>query len=186
MSIDTLDTARLHLRAWQDSDLSAFAALNADPRVMHYFPSTLSAAASHRQAATLRHVMQRVGWGLWAVELKAVTPFIGVVGLNPIGDDLPIAPGVEIGWRLAANYWHQGYASEAARAVLAYAFQRLSLPEVVSFTAVINQPSRRLMARIGMHYHGERFAHPRLPAGHPLRDHAVYRLTRQQWQEQTC
>lgn len=184
MPIATLNTERLRLRAWQDSDLAAFAALNADPQVMRYFPSPLSAAASETQAAAIRQFMQQHGWGLWAVELPGHVPFIGFVGLAQVGDDLPLSPCVEIGWRLAAAHWGHGYASEAARAALNHAFSQLQLPEVVSFTAVVNHPSRRVMERIGMRCAEEYFDHPRLPPGHRLRRHVVYRLNRQQWREQ--
>lgn len=186
MHIDTLNTERLCLRAWQDSDLAPFAELNADSQVMAYFPAPLTPAASAAQAAKIRQFMQQHGWGLWAVECSTVAPFIGFVGLNHVGDGLPIAPCVEIGWRLSAAHWGHGYATEAANAALAYAFQRLQLAEVVSFTAVLNRPSQRVMERIGMICDDETFEHPRVPVDHPLRTHVVYRLTAQRWQKQVC
>lgn len=185
MPVVTMNTERLRLRAWRDEDLPVFAALNADPQVMRYFPAPLSAEASRTQAAAFRRFMQQHGWGLWAVERPGIAPFIGFVGLAQVGDDLPLAPCVEIGWRLAAAHWGQGFASEAARAALQHAFTQLQLPEVVSFTATVNLPSRRVMERIGMHCADEYFEHPRLPPGHRLRKHIVYRLSRQQWQAQT-
>ncbi len=118
--------------------------------------------------------------GLLASLLGRIGSF---VGLARPGDDLPCAPCVEIGWRLAAAHWGNGYAAEAARAALAYAFDTLRLPEVVSFTAENNQPSRRVMTRIGMQFDGETFLHPRLPTGHPLQKHVLYRLNRQMWRE---
>ncbi|HGM6823751.1 TPA: GNAT family N-acetyltransferase [Serratia marcescens] len=182
-TILTLDSDKLRLRPWRDDDLPAFAALNADPQVMRYFPATMTAEESHAQAERIRAFMQQHGWGLWAVEVKGGAPFIGFVGLARPGDDLPCSPCVEIGWRLAAAHWGNGYAAEAARTALACAFDTLHLPEVVSFTAEDNQPSRRVMERIGMHFDGETFLHPRLPAGHPLQKHVLYRLNRQTWRE---
>ncbi|KFK96819.1 MULTISPECIES: GNAT family N-acetyltransferase [unclassified Serratia (in: enterobacteria)] len=175
MTIVSLQTARLRLREWQDSDLPAFAALNADPTVMKYFPARLNREESDALAERIRQFMQQHGWGLWAVEVKEGAPFIGYVGLAIPGDDLPCSPCVEIGWRLAAEHWSQGYASEAAQGVLNFAFNTLNLAEVVSFTAEINQPSRRVMERIGMTFSGETFEHPRLPVGNPLRKHVLYR-----------
>lgn len=178
MTLITYETPRLLLRGWQDSDLPAFAALNADPEVMKYFPAPLSRAESDAQASRIRQFIQQHGWGLWAVEVKGKTPFIGFVGLAIPGDDLPCSPCVEIGWRLAKDHWGHGYASEAAHGTLDVAFNTLQLPEVVSFTAEINLPSRRVMERIGMNFSGETFEHPRLPPGHPLRKHVLYRRLR--------
>ncbi|CAM4103753.1 GNAT family N-acetyltransferase [Serratia silvae] len=175
MAIISCETPRLLLRRWQNSDLPTFAALNGDPEVMKYFPAALSRAESDAQANRIRQFMQQHGWGLWAVEVKHQTAFIGFVGLAIPGDDLPCSPCVEIGWRLAKEHWGQGYASEAARCALDVAFNTLQLPEVVSFTAEINLPSRRVMERIGMTFSGETFEHPRLPPGHPLRKHVLYR-----------
>jgi RimJ/RimL family protein N-acetyltransferase len=178
MAIMVRETPRLLLRSWQDSDLPAFAAINADPNVMKYFPAPLSRAESDTMAERIRTSMQQQGWGFWAIAVKGGCPFIGFVGLAIPGDDLPCSPCVEIGWRLAAEHWGQGYASEAANCALEVAFKTLNLAEVVSFTAESNHPSRRVMARIGMTFNGETFEHPRLPPGHPLRKHVLYRKKR--------
>jgi RimJ/RimL family protein N-acetyltransferase len=173
-----LDTPRLRLRRWRDSDLAPFAALNADPVVMEFFPSALSRAESDAVAARIRGSFAERGWGLWAVEAPGVSPFIGFVGLDVPGPHIPVSPCVEIGWRIAAEHWGRGYASEAARAALAAGFERLGLHEIVSFTSVINRRSRAVMERIGMRSSGETFEHPNVPAGSPLRAHVVYRLAR--------
>lgn len=178
-----LESDRLLLRAWRDQDLPAFSALNADLQVIRYFPAPLTAEQSHAQAEKIRQFMQQNGWGLWAVEEKDGAPFIGFVGLAIPADDLPCSPCVEIGWRLAATHWGKGYATEAARTALCYAFERLDLAEVVSFTAENNGPSRRVMERIGMSSSGENFLHPRLPQGHPLQKHVLYRLEQQTWRD---
>lgn len=169
------ETKRLLLRHWQDSDLPALAALNADPAVMKYFPAPLSRIESDAQAERIRQFIEQHGWGLWAVEVKGGAPFIGFVGLSIPGDDLPFSPCVEIAWRLAAAHWGMGYASEAANCALSVAFDTLKLAEVVAFTTETNAPSRRVMERIGMTFSGETFEHPRLPADHPLRNHVLYR-----------
>lgn len=172
------DTERLRLRCWQDDDRAAFAAMNADARVMEFFPSTLN--REHSDAVVDRiqaHFTQR-GWGLWAAELKATAQFIGFVGLNVPAAELPCSPCVEIGWRLAAAHWGRGYATEAARAALRVGFDRLGLDEIVSFTALVNARSQAVMERLGMQRDPHTFEHPAVPAGHALREHCLYRLRR--------
>jgi RimJ/RimL family protein N-acetyltransferase len=173
-----LETARLRLRHWRDADLAPFAALNADPAVMEFYPSVLARAESDALAARIRAALAERGWGLWAVEARAEGAFLGYVGLEVPALDLPVSPCVEIGWRLAAAHWGRGYASEAARAALAFGFDELGLHEIVSFTAVANARSRAVMERIGLAWSGETFLHPRLAADSPLRTHVVYRARR--------
>ncbi|GAA0584122.1 GNAT family N-acetyltransferase [Halomonas salifodinae] len=182
------ETPRLRLRQWREGDLAPFAALNADPEVMAHFPAPLSRAESDALAGRIRGLITERGWGLWAVEIKQgeslqaslPTSFIGFVGLHIPRDDLPFAPCVEIGWRLARPSWGHGYAREAAEAALAVAFDSLGLDEVVSFTSLDNRRSRAVMARLGMH-HDATFEHPALPPGHPLRPHCLYRLGAADW-----
>lgn len=172
-------TARLHLRAWRDDDREPFAALNADPAVMRYFPATLSREASDRSIDTWQAEIERRGWGNWAVEIAQTGEFTGFVGLSvPRRAELPFMPCVEIGWRLASSYWGRGYATEAARAALRFGFETLDLAEIVSFTSVINRPSRAVMERIGMRDAGEDFDHPAVPQGSTLRRHCLYRIAR--------
>lgn len=176
-----LHTARLRLRQWSAQDLQPFAALNADTAVMAFFPQCLDARGSDALAARLRAEIDARGWGLWAVERREPGDFIGFVGLNPVSERLAIGPAVEVAWRLARHTWGRGYATEGARAALAYAFDRLSLSEVVAFTVPDNQPSRGVMRRLGMRADPDHFEHPDLPAGHPLRRHCVYRIARTDW-----
>lgn len=179
----TLTTERLRLRPWRDSDLDAFAALNADARVMEYLPKTLSRAESDALAARIRAHFVQHGFGLWAVEVPEVVEFAGFVGLSVPTFDAQFMPCVEVGWRLAHAHWGRGYASEAAAAALAHAFEALRLGEVVSFTVPANTRSRRLMERLGMRRHpADDFEHPALPAGHPLRSHVLYRIARDDWE----
>ena len=176
-----LETERLRLRQWIESDREPFARLNADPRVMEFFPSILDRAASDAMIDRLQTKIADRGWGFWAVELKQDNQFIGFVGLQIPRADFPFSPCVEIGWRLAFEYWGKGYATEAAEAALKVGFNRLELPEIVSFTAIENHRSRAVMERLGMNQAVETFEHPSLPVGHPLREHYLYRLSRERW-----
>jgi RimJ/RimL family protein N-acetyltransferase len=170
-------TPRLVLRQWRPSDRAPFAAMNADPQVMAWFPARLTAAESDALAEAIEGHHAARGFGLWAVDIPGAAPFAGYVGLSVPGFTAPFTPCVEIGWRLAAAYWGQGYATEAARAVLAHAWDVVGLDEVVSFTTAGNDRSRAVMARIGMRYEpASDFDHPRLPPGHPLRRHVLYRI----------
>jgi ribosomal-protein-alanine N-acetyltransferase len=151
--------------------------MNADPCVMENFPAPLSRRESAAFIGRMESCFEDRGYGLWAVECSGEAPFIGCVGLLPVGNDLPFAPAVEVGWRLARAYWSAGLAKEAASAAIAFAFDRLRLRELVAYTAERNERSRRLMERLGMrHDPAEDFAHPGLTLGHPLAPHVLYRL----------
>ena len=175
------ETERLLLRQWCASDREPFAALNADPRVMEYFPALLDRAASDAMADRCQALIDKRGWGLWAVETRDSHAFIGFVGLHIPTAALPFNPCVEIGWRLAHSHWGRGLATEAAQAALRVGFEVLRLPEIVSFTARSNLRSRAVMAKLGMIDAGEAFEHPSVPLGSPLRRHCLYRLSRGQW-----
>ena len=186
--INVIETERLYLRQWQASDFAVFAEINADPEVMKYFPKLLTPKVSDIIASKCQQLIANQGWGLWAVSLKDSTKtsddFIGFVGLNDTHADMSFAPAVEIAWRLHKDYWGQGYATEAARAALNFAFTELSLDEVVSFTAVINKRSQLIMERIGMMDTRANFYHPALNPNHQLAEHVLYKMTRQQWDNQ--
>jgi RimJ/RimL family protein N-acetyltransferase len=173
---DEVQTDRLLMRRWRESDRDPFAALNGDPETLKFFPATLDRAASDALVDRIEERFERQGFGLWALEVTATAQFIGFAGLNPMPDDVPGAGGMEIGWRLAMHAWHLGYATEAARAALAVAFDGASLPEIWSMTAVLNEPSQAVMRRIGL-TEVARWDHPRVPAG-PLRPHVTYHLAR--------
>lgn len=183
-----IETDRLCLRQWQASDFAIFAEINADPEVMAYFPKLLPESVSNIIAKKCQQLIKDKGWGLWAVSIKPSSErhdngaFIGFVGLNETHADMSFAPAVEIAWRLHKQYWGQGYATEAARAALLFAFTELELNEVVSFTAVINERSQLIMERIGMTNTQANFYHPALNADHRLAEHVLYKITRQQWQ----
>jgi RimJ/RimL family protein N-acetyltransferase len=173
-------TPRLWLRRWRSEDLEPFAALNADPDVMEHFRSTLSREETAESIGRVDKHFETHGYGFWAVELPGRAPFIGFIGLAEPGFDASFTPCVEIGWRLARPWWGQGLATEGARAALAYGFERLGLPEIVSFTVPGNVRSRRVMEKLGMRY-SEDFEHPRIDTQHPLRRHVLYRLSRAEW-----
>ena len=180
------ETPRLRMRQWRDADREPFAAMNADPAVMEFFPSPQSRAASDASIDAWQAQFAASGWSNWAAELIDSGQFIGFVGLSVPRRALPFSPCVEIGWRLARPYWGQGLASEAARRALRIGFEALALTEIVSFTAVGNQRSRAVMERIGMRNANQDFEHPGVPEGHPLRLHCLYRLSRSQWSQNTA
>lgn len=186
--INVIETERLYLRQWHASDFAVFAEINADPEVMKYFPKLLTPKVSDIIASKCQQLIANQGWGLWAVSLKDSTKtyddFIGFVGLNDTHADMSFAPAVEIAWRLHKDYWGQGYATEAARAALNFAFTELSLDEVVSFTALINKRSQLVMERLGMMNTRANFYHPALNPNHQLAEHVLYKMTRQQWDNQ--
>jgi RimJ/RimL family protein N-acetyltransferase len=176
-------TERLLLRRWRESDLEPFAALNADPVVMEHFQGLQSREVTEAFVGRIEAHWEAHGWGLWAVEVPDVAPFIGFVGLWP-ADDVTGEPMVEVGWRAARAYWGHGYVSEAAREALRFGFEDVGLDEIVSFTVPQNQRSRRVMERIGLVRDPSRdFDHPRVDAAaHPqLVRHVLYALDRETW-----
>ncbi len=175
--ITILETQRLILRRWQESDRQPFAEINADPQVMEFFPNTLTREQSDRVVDRIEAAFAQRGFGLCAVELKSNRSFLGFIGLSVPNFHAHFTPCVEIGWRIAANTWGQGFATEGASAMAAYAFEALKLDSLVSFTAEQNLRSRRVMEKIGMTFDpADSFDHPNLPDGHLLRRHVLYRL----------
>jgi RimJ/RimL family protein N-acetyltransferase len=178
-----LITERLLMRQWRDSDREPFAALNADPVVMEHFPALQTREQSDALIDRNSPEIDGRGWGLWALEVRETGRFIGFTGLSVPSFEAHFTPAVEIGWRLAKEAWGNGYASEAARAALAHGFGPAGLEEIVSFTATTNLPSQRVMQRIGMtHDEADDFDHVRLPDGHRLQRHVLYRIDRAQWE----
>lgn len=174
-----LRTERLLLRRWRDADRAPFAALNADPRVMEHFPKVLTREESDACVARIESHFEKNGFGLWAVEVVGVAPFAGFVGLSVPTFETNFTPCVEIGWRLSAEYWGKGIATEGARAALRFGFESLGLDEILSYTVPKNVRSRRVMEKLGMtHDPKEDFDHPLLAAGHPLQRHVLYRISR--------
>jgi RimJ/RimL family protein N-acetyltransferase len=175
-----LTTTRLRLRRWHEGDLEAFALINADARVMEFFPKPLSRLESDSLATRIRSQLEEGAFGLWAVEVLGESSFVGFVGLAQPRFQTAFTPCIEIGWRMAYSHWGKGFAFEAAQKVTEYAFHDLQVAELVSFTAFSNMRSQRLMQRLGFTtLHSEDFNHPSLPEGHPLQHHVLYRLSAQ-------
>ena len=170
-----VDTPRLWLRPWIESDLAPFAAMGRDPRVMAHFPALLFEGQSKDIAIRIMNHIGEHGFGFWAIERKSDRQFLGFCGLKKVAFDAPVQGEVEIGWRLAHAHWGMGYAREAAEAALAHGFNMLGLPRIVSFTVPGNTRSWGLMERLGMARAADLdFEHPDLPPGHRLRQHIVY------------
>ena len=177
-----LQTAHLLLRHWVEDDRAPFAAMNRDPVVMEHLPAPLTPAESDALVERAEHGLRNQSFGLWALEAVGTGQFLGFTGLAVPSFEAHFTPAVEMGWRLRREAWGRGFAQEAARRVRDYAFGEVGLEAIVSFTARTNLRSQRVMQRIGMtHDEVDDFEHPRLPAGHALRDHVLYRLSRERW-----
>lgn len=178
-----LTTERLVLRPWRDADRAPFAAMSADPEVMEFFPAPLTREESDAFVdRTMQGFAERGGWGWFAVEERASGALAGVAGLAPVRFAAHFTPAVEIGWRLARAAWGQGYATEAARATVAFAFGELRLDEVVAMAVPANERSLAVMRRLNMtNDPAESFDLPDLPVESPLRRHVLYRLTSARW-----
>ncbi len=173
----TLETPRLLLRSWRDSDVDPWVELSADPRVMEHFPSTYTRAQSEASLVRMRERLERDGYGWWPVEVKGGASFVGVIVLQEIPFDSHFTPAMEIGWWFAYDHWGNGYATEGARAALDFAFGELQRSEIVAITTPVNVRSQRVMQRLGMTRDpNDDFDNPYIAAGHPLRRHVLYRL----------
>ena len=166
-----LRTERLLLRHWRDADLDPWAALNADPEVLAHLGGPRTRERSAASMAAFEADLAARGWGWWAVEVVASGDFVGFAGLDRVDEGRPFG-GVEIGWRLARSAWGHGYATEAARAVLAYGFDTLALPEIVAETLLDNVRSQAVMRRLGMTHE------PSYDYTEDDGRHVVYRLAR--------
>jgi RimJ/RimL family protein N-acetyltransferase len=183
MTRHELRTPRLSLRAWRDRDRAPFAAMNADPRVMRWFPSVQDRVASDAMADRIEAQHAEHGYTAWAVEVlesdRGPAPFVGFVGLLRPSFEVPFShavPCVEVGWRLDADWWGLGIATEAALASLRFGLLEVGLPEIVSFTVPANLASQAVMQRTGMRYSGV-FPHPRAEADAWWGPHVLYRAT---------
>ena len=179
MQMIILETKRLILRTWQDDDIDPMTLINQDPKVCEFLPGVGDRKATIAGAERINKHFQDHGFSLYAVELKSTHEMIGWTGLMIPSFESHFTPAVEIGWRLASEHWNKGYATEAATAVLGYAFTTLNFNEVVSFTVVNNKASRRVMEKIGLQYHShDDFDHPKISIEHPLCRHVLYRLSK--------
>lgn len=170
-----IETERLILRDWQESDLIVFQQMNQDPLTMEFFPKMLSLYESRQFFERIKHEFEERGYGLYAVELKESKRFIGFTGFHYTVMNTNFSPCIEIGWRYTHDVWGKGYATEAAKACLNYAKKNLSLKEVYSFTSQLNQRSENVMKKIGMQKVCN-FMHPAISDGNKLKEHVLYRI----------
>lgn len=171
-----IETPRLRLRQWTDADIERWADMNADTRVMEFFVEPTPRDRSRSQAASMRAALERNGYGWFVMELKNRPGFSGVIAVDDVGYDVPYRPRREIGWRLPVEAWGCGYATEAARALMTFAFEDLRWPHLVAMTAAINMRSRNVMEKLGMTRDpADDFDHPRVPDGHRVKRHVLYR-----------
>ncbi|MFH7767462.1 GNAT family N-acetyltransferase [Acinetobacter sp. BSP-28] len=175
-----LETSRLILRAWKNSDLKPFYALNCNPEVMRYFPDCLTRAQSDALAHRFQGLIETQAWGVWAIELKQTGEFIGFTGLHAQPRQFTFSPCTEIAWRLEQKYWGNGFATEAATACLNFAFDSLNLKQIVAFTAAQNIKSQAVMQRLGMQFK-DYFNHPALDDSSPLQRHVLYQIAAAQF-----
>lgn len=181
-----LQTDRLIVRNWRETDRDLFFEINSDDRVMEFFPFRRNREETDAVFTRMQEMIAETGLGFYALELKSSAEPIGFIGLARTDLEPHITLGtVEIGWRLAGRHWGKGLASEAARAVLAHGFDRLGLDEIVSFAVRDNHRSTAVMKRIGMRQDvGGSFDHPRVPDTHPhLKPHALYRISAKEWRD---
>lgn len=178
-----ITTERLRLRQWRATDFPVFASMNAEAEVMEHYPHRLTRQESNQLASRFQELITVQGWGYWAVEQLTDERFMGFVGLHKPNYDFHINPCIEIGWRLAKTYWGQGFATEAAKASLDIAFRQLQIDEIHSFTAVTNRRSESVMKRLGMVNTERNFPHPMVPEGSHLKEHVLYKIDKNQWQE---
>ncbi|MEO5494122.1 MAG: GNAT family N-acetyltransferase [Sphingomonas sp.] len=174
-----IETERLLLRGWREADVDAFHAMGNDPEVMRYLGPPMTRADA--QVVVDRHnaFMASHGYCFWAVERTVDGVFLGFCGIKPGPEGTPVADELEIGWRLRRDVWGQGYAREAAEAVIAWAWANTDEPQIAAMTVADNVNSWGLMKRLGMRRdHGGDFDHPAVPDGSPLKRHIVYRLAR--------
>lgn len=177
-----LETGRLVLRRWRDSDLATFAALNADREVMEHMVSTLTKEETAAMIERIEAHFEEHGFGLWAVELALTGEFVGFAGLSIPRFEAHFMPAVEVGWRLRRSHWGKGYAAEAAAAAMEFGFNTAELDEIVSFTVPANTRSTRVMERLGMTRDpADDFDHPVISERSSLKRHVLYRMSRERW-----
>ncbi len=168
---------RLGFRNWVEEDIPKMASISANPEVMKYFPYV----ATYKQTEDFIHRMQAQfqehKFCYFAVELLDTNAFIGFIGLLNQTYEAPFTPCIDIGWRLAPDFWNKGLASEGAKRCLHYAFSELKLTEIIATTTVHNKASIKVMEKIGMKKKMN-FEHPKLKHDEKLKACVCYEVTR--------
>jgi RimJ/RimL family protein N-acetyltransferase len=173
-----IQTERLTLRGWRDSDRAPFAQMGQSPAVMAHLGPPLTREQSDAAIARMQAYQDKLGYCFWAIERRGDGEFLGFCGLKP-GVIGPLVGEIEIGWRLREDAWGRGYAKEAAFASLAWGWANLDTAWIMAITTPANSPSWGLMERLGMERRRElNFGHPDIEAGHPLHDHITYVIER--------
>jgi ribosomal-protein-alanine N-acetyltransferase len=170
------ETQRLVFRDWKEQDILEFRIMNKDIRVMKYFTQTLTDQETDRFYNIIKDEFTNYGYGLYAVETKTNSEFIGFIGFHWANFNAQFTPCIEIGWRLKYEAWGNGYATEGAKACLKYGFEKLKFNKIYSFTSKINGQSESVMKKIGM-VKIEDFEHPNIIEGNPLREHVLYSIS---------
>ncbi len=179
-----LETERLILRTWIDSDLQPMFEINQDPIVMEYFLGLQDLETTKNLITKVNNHFDQHGYSLYACVKKDSREFVGFIGLLIADFNAHFTPATEISWRLSSKHWAQGLATEGAKAVLNYAFRKLQITEIVSFTAMDNAKSIKVMQKIGLQHNADDdFDHPKLDDNSPLQRHVLYRLSRDQFLE---
>ena len=173
-----IETERLLLRRWRESDMKPFIRMNSDPEVMRFFPATMQPAQTERFYGDILREFSEYGYGLYAAEEKCGGKFIGFIGFHRAEFESDFCPCTEISWRLDREYWGKGYATEGAKACLEHGFENFKFEEIFSFTSIRNIASQRVMEKIGMQF-DRYFEHPAVPEGHPLKPHVCYSVKEQ-------
>jgi RimJ/RimL family protein N-acetyltransferase len=171
-----IETDRLLLREWIPADDMFYINMNRDESVMEFFPSILTEAQSLMHTERITGLIKEKGYGLFAVERKEDSAFIGFTGFSHPGFEASFTPCVEIGWRIGSKYWNKGYATEAAKACIDFGFEKMGWKDIYSFTSLLNTRSENVMKKIGMNKESE-FNHPLLAEEHPLQKHVLYKIS---------
>ena len=172
-----IETSRLILRTWKKEDADPYFQINKSSKVTEFLLGSLTIEQVNDFMSAANLHQEKQGYTLWAVELKETSELMGFIGLNDVVWKASFTPAVEIGWRLGAQFWNKGYATEGAKAALDYGFRQCKLKEIVSFTVPANIRSIQVMEKIGLkHDSNGDFLHPKLAADHPLSQHLLYRL----------
>lgn len=174
-----IETPRLILREWKETDRAPFARMNCDPLVMEHFPRILDEKSSGKLMDRFQKHLKEHGYGMYAIERTEDNEFVGFAGLAEVPFAASFTPAVEIAWRFDYEYWGLGYGMETGKAVLDHAFKKLDMKEVVAYTVHDNMRTIDLLERLGMTRDPDGdFDYPGMRKDHPLGHFVLYRAQR--------